>query len=208
MSDNSKDEQRGRMLFEAFSDQGFGKSLGKKYTAIINPDSFTRSYSIQYNSDKTNKKSPTLGSFQKANPEQYTFTLLFDGTGIVDSNRFQVDQEIKDFTDVLLTSTKNGYKPNYIAMQYCGMTFHCAVTSLKVNYTLFKRDGDPLRAKIDCSFSSVIQKEHEDKEKKKKITPPKQQECSCVCVCNNESPQAAVEQAENNNMCSMFSSSH
>ena len=54
--------------------------------------------------------------------------------------------------------TYNGtiHEPNYLILNWGSLVFKCKLTSLSVNYTLFQKNGIPLRAKASVEFMEAI----------------------------------------------------
>ncbi len=195
------------MTFRAFKDYQFTKSLKREYKVMINPENFERDFAFHYNKDKTKRNAPTVGKFASTDAEKYNFTLVFDGTGIVDPNRCDVQQELENFFAVVFTQTKKGYEPNFVELTYCDQIFHCTATSIRVNYTLFNTDSSPLRAKITCSFSSVGEKQHKE-ESNKNDNPSKNEnkKPSIVKPRSNGCAKDAIEISTINCDCSLMCS--
>ncbi|MFN6944065.1 MAG: LysM peptidoglycan-binding domain-containing protein, partial [Cytophagaceae bacterium] len=55
------------------------------------------------------------------------------------------------------------HQPPCIKLTWGTMDFKCKLKSMNINYTLFKPDGSPLRAKINLSFVGTMDKESEEK---------------------------------------------
>lgn len=204
-SNNHNDRGRVPMTFKAFKDYQFTKSLKREYKVMINPENFERDFAFHYNKDKTKRHAPTVGKFASTDAEKYSFTLVFDGTGLIDPNRCDVQQELDNFLTVLFTQTKKGYEPNFVELTYCDQIFHCTATTLKVNYTLFNTNGSPLRAKITCSFSSIGEKQHKkESNKNDNSTSEKKPSSDSVQPRSNESPKEAINKSTKNNDCSLW----
>lgn len=150
------------MILQAYSDLKFQNKSGDEYKAMINPDSFSKTMQASYNRQNCISNSISAGNFSNMSPIDYSFTLLLDGTGIVSNGKEkEVKDELKKLSSVCFSETQDGkgYEPNFVAITYCNEIFHCVVTSLKTDYTLFKPNGMPLRAKVTCSFQSISDKE-------------------------------------------------
>jgi hypothetical protein len=149
------------MTFQAYDDIKFTKKLGDEYKVMINPETFEKNMTISYqNLESVHKYSTSIGLFANMGAISYSFSLVLDGTGIVNPSKKDVQKELTDLTNVLFKKVNDGsYQPNYVSITYCHEIFNCVITSFKINYTLFNLDGTPLRATVTCSFSSACKVE-------------------------------------------------
>ena len=150
--------KREYMTLQAYNDIACCKAKGGEYKVMINPETFGKKLSATYKKPKTiwGKYSTSSGLFSEMTNSSYDFSLLLDGTGIVNPAKKDVKKELDDLMDVLFTKIgEGGYRPNYVIITYCNETFKCVATSVDVKYTLFNPDGTPLRATVTCSFSPV-----------------------------------------------------
>ena len=51
------------------------------------------------------------------------------------------------------------HKPNYLIITWGSLSFRCFLTSMDVEYKLFKPDGTPLRAMVKATFKRFIEAE-------------------------------------------------
>lgn len=51
------------------------------------------------------------------------------------------------------------HEPRYVKLVWGTLLFKGRLTSLKIDYKLFKPDGTPLRAVVNCSFTDAIDDE-------------------------------------------------
>lgn len=166
-------DNKEHMTLQAYEDEKFSKSMGDEYEVLINPETFNKSMSVSYHKENAMTNSVSLGKFENMAAITYDFSIIIDGTGVVNAKRRDVKKEIDTLTNVLFKIYDNGlgYEPNYVAISYCGEIFHCQITSFKTEYQLFNTNGTPLRAKINCNFSSTGSKptNQEEKETENKI---------------------------------------
>ncbi|MEQ9405959.1 MAG: LysM peptidoglycan-binding domain-containing protein [Cyclobacteriaceae bacterium] len=135
-----------------YKDENFSSKVGA-YTAMLNPESYSQSYDVQYNVEQGQGTPDATIKYEKSTPSTLNFDLLFDGTGVVNSKRTDLASEITKFKKVVYDYNGNIHSPNYLKLIWGkAMLYKCRLTSLKVNYTFFKPDGSPLRAKITASF--------------------------------------------------------
>ena len=163
-----------KMTFTAYADAGCteGKALKDDkgvltYVVITNPDHFDRTLAPKQAAGGGMKQSSSEKKYAGLESEKYSFELLLDGTGVVDPKRKDVAQELKDFLRVVYVSPSNSNQTNYVAISYCGERFCCKMTNMTIKYSLFNRDGTPLRLKINCSFESVSENKKDKNGKKK-----------------------------------------
>lgn len=213
MSDTGKLE---KMTFWAFTDNTYKKQIPglNTFTVQINPDSFSRSLSVKWAGSSTRDSKNSEGKFGGFNAEKYTFKIVFDGTGIV-YGVTDIKTRIKNFLDVVYKvpaqkNSKNAERGAYVKLFYCGESFNCVVDSISINYTLFSTDGSPLRATLNCAFSSVSEAEPEKPRPNPSPTPKPQPPdddcrpncCEVVYVCSSDSSNM-VSHAEENNYTSL-----
>jgi hypothetical protein len=165
-----KSGKREYMTLQAYEDYFFNNVIGDEYQVMINPDTFERRFTASYEKPKSilGKYSISSGLFSGMGTTTYNFSLILDGTGIVNPAKKDVKKELDDLMNVLFTKWGDGGRcPNYVIITYCHETFRCVVTSVVVKYTLFNPDGTPLRATVTCSFSSADRFTNQSDMKKK-----------------------------------------
>lgn len=194
------------MTLKAFSDLDFSSPLSDvpEFVAMINPDSFDRSVSLNYNPQKSNSHTRTVGKFKNFESEKYDFTLTLDGTGVINGVPKDVNKEIENLERVLFIKRKESYEPNPVQIQYCGRVFNCMVTSLGYNYTLFDTGGKPLRVKVKCAFASAAKVMPKEKKEASSGTASTTRDAYQCPVCDNQSPEANYSSAEQSNANSLM----
>ena len=140
-----------------------------EYQVMINPETFEKRLTASHQKPKTILGRYGVSSeFSEMGTTTYDFSLILDGTGIVNPTKKDVKKELDDLMNVLFMKVGDvGRRPNHIIITYCHETFKCVVSSFVVKYTLFNPDGTPLRATVTCSFSSVGKLPDESDLKKK-----------------------------------------
>ena len=149
------------LVITAYSDAQYNSQTGDPFTVWINPASYTHDYSIAY-ADRQAPGSPGASpEYDRVGQEVITFDLVFDATGVIpppipgtplpsDGVAGLIDRFVK------LVATVNGviHRPNYLKLSWAQLQFQCVLSRLKINYTLFKPDGTPIRAKVSTTFLS------------------------------------------------------
>lgn len=141
---------------------------GSKFETVINPESYKREYGINYNRDTAEGKLAPELKFSNHNEEKISFDFVIDGTGVADAVNMirsprEVKEQIKDLKDIAYTYDGSMHQPKPVKLSWGPMSFFGRLTSMSVNYTLFKPDGTPLRAKVSLAFSEYVSPEEESK---------------------------------------------
>lgn len=172
------------MSFQVYKDYTFHEAVTDyKYDVRINPETFDRSISVRAIQPETIENKGSTKFAAGAESESYSFDLLFDGTGVISSipSAAALKKEFDQFLSVVFRKpesdpaggqtspgtsdsgkSNNGNpakktKPpvNYVRISYCGQHFDTQLDSLSIKYLLFNKEGDPLRIKVSCRFSSA-----------------------------------------------------
>ena len=150
---------------------------GDSYMVQVNPDSYTLSHQVYYERTDTNGRPPSNTKFNGMSPAKLDFTIIFDGTGIIPppagvldnipivgaiadllggKKEFDLMEEIRKFTKVVYSFDGDQHRPRNIRLAWGRQIYDGVLTSLSLNYKLFKPDGTPLRAEARVSFDSSL----------------------------------------------------
>ena len=145
------------MRLVAYSDDKFTSRVpGGEYMLMLNPDRLKWDRSNQYN-EETGLGNMTSPRYARTPCEKLSFDIVIDCTGVVDSTRTSLPDEIDKLSKVIYTYNGQIHRPNYVIVNWgAGLAFKCVLLSYDLSYTFFKPDGTPLRAKVSLSFSSYL----------------------------------------------------
>lgn len=134
--------------------RGAGDKLGE-FEAMFNPTSFEQKFAIEWGKNQGFNSSGKQVNYCRSKPSELVLELVVDGTGVDQIGVLPtkaVKDRIKDFLD--LTFKYNGviHEPNYLVVEWGALIFSCRLQQADVKYTLFDRDGTPLRAEIRVTF--------------------------------------------------------
>lgn len=156
------------LTIEAYKDAAFNTKIGS-YKVMLNPETYTHNFTVDY----SNKQSPgspnTSSKYEKSPPSEVSFDLIFDGTGVVDKDKTDLNKELKNFRTLVYKYNGDIHKSNYLKLIWgTNSGFQCHLTSMSITYKLFRPDGTPLRAEVKVSFKNfedpeVVAKEAEQK---------------------------------------------
>lgn len=146
------------MSITGYTDEEFqNKFSGNPYTFMINPDTIKIQKSIEYNEQQAPATSSASQKYKSTPSDKLNFDIVIDCTGIVDSKRISMADEIKALETIIYTYNGKIHRPNFVKVGWGkNITFNGVLTSIDISYTLFKTDGSPLRAKISLPFTQYI----------------------------------------------------
>jgi contractile injection system tube protein len=146
-----------KMSIVAYSDKEFSSEVGK-YDVLINPDTYTHNYTIQYNDATGQGKNGTFTVFRRMGEETVSFTITFDGTGVVpgapaEGGTSSIKQQIDSFRTLVFAYNGQKHRPNFVKLLWGTLLFKCQLKTLSLKYTLFTPEGEPVRAEADVLFA-------------------------------------------------------
>jgi len=145
---------------------------GASFTVMINPSGYRRERKINLSATKTLGTLGPKNAFSSLDPEVITFEdIIIDGTGAVPlaagGTASDVKTQIDALTAVIYTYVGDKHEPPWVKLAWGNFVFYCRLSTMSVNYTLFKPNGDPLRAKVKLAFSSAMTAQEEAKRAKR-----------------------------------------
>jgi nucleoid-associated protein YgaU len=145
------------LKIKTYPRQDFGKDA-TEWTALFNPSEYTLTRSNNFSQTQSQNASKPNTAFAGGNPDQLAIAFFFDGTGVA-GPAGPVTKTVKEFLD-LLRYDGSSHKPLYMRVIWGGpsggLDFRCFLKSATAAYTLFNREGEPLRVRINASFEEVV----------------------------------------------------
>ncbi|MDH6343905.1 hypothetical protein M2480_002258 [Parabacteroides sp. PFB2-12] len=195
-----------KLNIEVYKKSDYSK---KKHTIElqINPEDFKESKSISY--EKKDNMSPVYQHHER-NTLSISFTI--DGTGVVPSAEpVVVSKKVKELEEYLYVPflDDDTIQTYFVLLKWGDLHFKGRLTKMDVHYTLFKPDGEPLRAKVTLEFvqtgtlATVVVKKKNKPPKKKQVKP--QEDDTLICICYRETGETTndTKVARENNMTSI-----
>ncbi|GAA4274025.1 glycoside hydrolase family 66 protein [Aquimarina gracilis] len=167
MSNFNKKEIKSFKLqkLKIFSFDNEERTDGKnEFEVMFNPESVRRSFVNKFTNDASNPQNKSSTKFMYSGSSTVSMKLVFDGTHVdqygaeiafrrLRGTQKNVTARIDDFLTNIAKIKGKIHEPRHLVLSW-GETlkFNCRLTSLDINYTLFNRSGDPLRAELNVSF--------------------------------------------------------
>lgn len=131
---------------------------GKAFKAMINPSGYSHTHQIKYNEKNALGQSAPSPRFDSIGPGTLSFKeIVIDGTGVTPFSYLDttdVQTRIDDLTKVVYQYEGTNHEPRIVRLIWGTLSFVGRLTSMKVDYTLFKPNGTPLRAKVHLDFTN------------------------------------------------------
>jgi hypothetical protein len=148
------------------TDEGQTTVESDEFQTMINPAEFKLDRSIAYSKEKTLGQLGTDVKFSAIEPEKVNFSIVLDGTGAVPADRpgaapKAVKAHMAELLRVVYKYDGNRHEPSRVRLLWGGFIFYGRLESMSTQYTLFKPNGEPLRAKVTLAFVRYLSKNEE-----------------------------------------------
>lgn len=130
---------------------------GAAFKVMMNPSGYTHTYSIDYNEKSALGQPAPNPRFNAMGQGSIKFKdLVIDGTGVVPLSLLgdDVETQITKLNQVVYSYDGDSHEPRVVRLLWGSLSFVGRLKNMTVDYTLFKPNGKPLRAKVGLEFAS------------------------------------------------------
>jgi phage tail protein X len=148
------ERQLEKLTIQAYEDQKYKIPIGRPWQALFNTTQLAVSRSNTYNTTAAAGSSKPQVAFGGGQPAEMTLDLFFDGTGVVESS-----ETVGERIDRLLALTEyqsESHQPCFFHLYWGKFNFQGVATKVDVKYTLFGRNGEPLRATVTLALREAL----------------------------------------------------
>jgi hypothetical protein len=154
-----------KLKIEAYKDKKYSQSdKVDTFEVMFNPDTYSRTWENQYYPIEPAGSSVNEERFNVKKPSDFTLKFIMDGTGAgavssmkgKSSAPVDIDSEIKRFRKLTCDYHGEIHRPLYCKISWGTLIFYCILKKVTISYTMFKPNGDPLRAIVDAIFSENL----------------------------------------------------
>jgi len=146
-----------RILAYNNPDYGDAHQVGEPFVALVNPESYTLDYKVEFNDAQAPGTSATQQRFTAKRPDELGFEFLFDSTGILDGRpRTDIHDELEKLKAMLLGYDSESHEPKHFKLVWGKLIFKGRCNALTVTYKLFNPDGRPIRATAKATFKGSV----------------------------------------------------
>ncbi len=151
-----------KMMLYSYSDPEFQERSGE-FQVLLNPEKYSMDYEVQFAENQSPGTSGRELTFERIKPQKLEFEFLFDRTGAIpDSGKAGEDGvqiDIDKLREITLGYDGKIHRTRYLMLNWGKLLFKCCLTTMRINYKLFKSDGTPLRATVTCQFEEFKESE-------------------------------------------------
>jgi nucleoid-associated protein YgaU len=157
-----------KLYIQAYKDAELSQPVGDKFEALINPETYSYKYKIEFCETQAPGTSGVALKFNKIPPQEFNFDFLFDGTGtfkgasLLDAsliNPFSansVADQVEEFKHHVFEYNGEKHRPNHLKIIWGTLIFKGVLIGLDIEYKLFRSDGTPLRVIARCTFKGTV----------------------------------------------------
>jgi len=125
----------------------------KQFTAMFNPEQFAIREEVELDVKAATGKTGTDPKPIRIKPRDFTVELTLDGTGVnTNGVKIPLKEQVELFRAVTTEIVGKIHRPAYLRVSYGDFICDCTLRSSTVTYTMFDKDGLPIRVKISASF--------------------------------------------------------
>lgn len=170
MPDNSK--TLAKLIIHSFDKNDFKvEDKSKLFTTPVNPESFTKNYKVELDSQRGHGQPSTNPKYKSSAPQELRIEFILDGTNMIEGytdeyKKLDVHSQLKKLLECVYDISQEIHRPRFLNVQWGSeINFNCVLSGLDINHTLFNPDGSPLRVKINASFIHYVSPEEQAKGK-------------------------------------------
>ncbi len=158
-----------KLVIMAFDSPKRTNQIGEDFAVMFNPTGYSRHFEVTYCPPKPKGSSGSPSIFSYVKPQEFVMEFLFDGTGVAGPpadfgialsapgiGGLLPETTVKERIDAFLALTYQMegtiHRSKYLKLKWGDFVSHCIMKSADIEYTLFKPDGEPLRAKVKANF--------------------------------------------------------
>lgn len=146
-----------KLTVTAHKDSNRNDLLAPKFEAMFNPTSYSQSLANKWDKKQGINASGAELEYVYGCASELNFKLLLDDTGVDEMGIFALGRDslkarLKKFSDVAHAYNGSIHEPHYLLVEWGVLSFACRLSKAEITYTLFDRDGTPLRAELDVTF--------------------------------------------------------
>jgi hypothetical protein len=124
-----------------------------QFQALINPSGYGHEFQIKYSKNAALGQAGNETKYSASLPEKLSLKeLVFDGTGVVPNTTQSVTDQVTNLRATVYDFNTERNEAPIVKVVWGDLLFYGRADGFKVDYTLFKPTGEPLRARVTLNF--------------------------------------------------------
>ncbi|HEY0612392.1 MAG TPA: hypothetical protein VGD35_22110 [Chitinophaga sp.] len=161
-----------KIVIRPFLNQKQDQSAGEDFTIPVNPESYSQAYKVELKEKPAGGNQGSAPEYKFTSPEELKLEFTLDNTGTIEGNVYDgtpVPKQVEKLLGTVYKMQGEAHRPSILKIQWGSFfTFDCVLSSLDINYVLFKPNGEPLRAKVSASFKQYTEPQIRSRQENKK----------------------------------------
>jgi len=133
------------------------KGTPSEFKVLTNPEKYNIAYKAEQNEKDAIGTTGGNSKYILSKSPKLVLDFLFDGTGIIDDSDKPVIDQIDDFKKVVFNYVGGIHRPHKLQIIWGSLFFEGTLVDLNIEFTLFKPNGEPIRAIIKAEFTGSIE---------------------------------------------------
>lgn len=160
-----------KLKIYAYSDPGCENQVGEPFSVMMNPENYSQEIKMEFENGQGQGTSGSQPRFRLKPPEELSFEILFDNTGIIDNNpRPDIAADIQDLKEFLMGYDGEIHQPKFFRFVWGTSLMKGVCVLLNITYKLFNPNGKPLRAICKVSIRELKEEERRVAEERNSST--------------------------------------
>ena len=144
----------------SYTDPACERLAGPPFVVMMNPENYSQEIKMEFEDGQAQGTSGSQPRFKLKPPEELSFEILFDSTGIIDKRpRLDIAQEIEDFRNFLMGYEGEIHQPKFFKFVWGTSLMKGICVLLNISYNLFNPNGKPIRAVCKVSIRELKEEE-------------------------------------------------
>lgn len=176
-----------KMRIEVFDTKNLTVPPKKTIFVQLNPEKYTMKHNVVFYEGQAIGTTAADLQFNKIEPEEVSFDFVFDSSGVVPPGKIiegaagaglslsdvtdflspafinplaeveSVEKQVEDFRKAIMEYNGDKHQTPFLKLLWGGYTLSCRLKSMDIEFSLFRKDGRPIRAKAKCTFKGSVE---------------------------------------------------
>jgi len=140
------------------------RSEVESFEVMFNPDTYSLNFKNVYDPNQGQNSSSRPAIYSRSEPSKLRLKLIMDGTGVTEESILgftdpeDVHDQVQRFMKMAYKMDGQLHEPRFLVIHWGSLVYKCRLDSVDIKYSLFNKQGRPLRAELNTVFLHDIEK--------------------------------------------------